>query len=179
MNQDDAALPEARPLADVRNDATNPLADFRAVQRWALQYIVEHPWPDFHVGPDDDHQLQRWFVVPRNPWQNVYLHRFLRSDDDRACHTHPWDNRSWILSGEYLEYFRDGSCVTRSEGNVIERRAEEAHRVVLVSGPAITLFFTGPIIQSWGFWCGERFVHWRDFVTVTPGGNTRGRGCGE
>ena len=167
------------PLPDVRNDSTNPLADLARVREWALAYIAARPEPDFHVGPADDHQLQRWFVVPRNPFANVYLHRFLRSDDERACHNHPWDNKSWILSGEYLERFRDGSSITRHEGDIIERPASDAHMVELVSGPVVTLFFTGPIIQSWGFFCGDRFVRWRDFVTVTPGGNYRGQGCGE
>jgi hypothetical protein len=167
------------PLPDVRNDATNSLADLAEVRAWALEYIANHPTPDFHVGPDDDHQLQRWFIVPRNPFHNVYLHRFLRSDDDRACHNHPWENTSLVLSGEYREMFSDGSSVIRHEGEIIPRAATVFHRVELVSGPVVTLFFTGPIIQGWGFLCGDRFVRWRDFVTVTDGGNSKGKGCGE
>lgn len=164
---------------DARNDLSNPLADLDSVRGWALDYIRHHPLPDFHVGPDHDHQLQRWFVVPRNPFNNVYLHRFMRSDDDRALHDHPWNNRSWVLDGEYLEHLQDGSVVTRKPGDVIERTAIEAHRVELSAGPAVTLFFTGPIIRSWGFYCPKGWVHWRDFVTVTEGGNSRGQGCGE
>jgi hypothetical protein len=161
-------------LGAARNDPSNPLADLVAVQEWALDYIEVHPEPDLH-----DHQLQRWFVVPRNPFNNVYLHRFLRSDDDRALHDHPWDNRSWVLSGEYVEHLQDGSTATRFEGDVIERRAIEAHRVELVTGPAVTLFFTGPIIRSWGFYCPKGWVPWREFVAVEEGGNRRGQGCGE
>lgn len=162
---------------DVRNDQRNPLADLEAVREWALTYIAEHPKPDFHVGPGDDHQLQRWFVVPRNPFNNVYLHRFLRSDDDRALHDHPWDNRSWVLSGGYREHLQDGSVVLRSEGDVIDRRAIEAHRVELIDVPAVTLFFTGPVIRNWGFYCPKGWVVWRDFVAIEEGGNRRGNGC--
>jgi hypothetical protein len=163
---------------DVRNDAGNPLADLAEVRDWALSFIEAHPVPDFHIGPDDDHQLQRWFVVPRNPSNNVYLHRFLRSDDDRALHDHPWDNRSWVLSGQYREHLQDGSSVIRKEGDIAERRAIEAHRVELISGPAVTLFFTGAVIRSWGFYCPKGWVPWREFVTVEDGGNRRGQGCG-
>lgn len=166
-------------LIDVRNDATNPLADLAAVREWALDYIADRPVPDFHIGPSDDHQLQRWFVVPRNPYRNVYLHRFLRSDDDRALHDHPWENRSWILDGEYVEHLQDGSIFARRPGDVVERHAIEAHRVELISGPAVTLFFTGPIIRSWGFYCPKGWVPWREFVDVTEGGNRRGQGCGD
>jgi hypothetical protein len=163
---------------DVRDDAGNALRELRDVQEWARTYMTLRPVPDFRVGPEDDPQLQRWFVVPRNPFANVYLHRFLRSDDDRALHDHPWDNRSWIISGEYLEHLADGTTVTRHEGELTDwRPAIAAHRVELVTGPVTTLFFTGPIVRSWGFYCPQGWRHWRQFVTTTPGGNQRGRGC--
>ena len=42
--------------------------------------------------------------------------RFLRSDDDRALHTHPWlANFSWLLRGGYREHSPEG-FIYRSEG---------------------------------------------------------------
>ena len=38
--------------------------------------------PDFVVGKPEDPYLLRWWVIPRNKRFNVYLHKFLRSDDD-------------------------------------------------------------------------------------------------
>jgi hypothetical protein len=175
----DAGCGVVTELGIPRNDASNPLADLASVREWALDYIARQPEPDFHIGPKDNHQLQRWFVLPRNPFANVYLHRFLRSDDDRALHDHPWDNRSWVLSGVYIEHLQDGSTAARFEGDVVERTAIEAHRVELVTGPAVTLFFTGPIIRSWGFYCPKGWVPWRLFVDTEEGGNRRGQGCGE
>lgn len=161
-----------------RNDDTNPLvSNIDELAAWAEMHIRAHPSPDFHVGPEDDHQLQRWFVVPRNTFANVYLHRFLRSDDDRALHDHPWDNTSVILTGHYLEHLQDRQTVTRFAGETVHRKAIEAHRVELVDGPVTTLFFTGPIIRSWGFYCPQGWRPWREFVTQTEGGNHRGRGC--
>jgi hypothetical protein len=62
--------------------------------------------PDFVIGGNERPYLLRWWVIPRNPVFNVYLHCFLRSDDDRALHTHPWlFNVSWLLLGKYREWF--------------------------------------------------------------------------
>ena len=52
-------------------------------------------------GPDP--YLLRWHVIPRNRLLNVYVHKFLRSDDDRALHDHPWWFVSLILRGRYDE----------------------------------------------------------------------------
>ena len=51
---------------------------------------VQRRAPDFVIGGSDNPYLLRWFLIPRNPVFNVYLHKFMRSDDDRALHTHPW-----------------------------------------------------------------------------------------
>lgn len=48
--------------------------------------------------------LTRWHVLPRNKWLNVYLHRFVHGDDDRALHDHPWHSASLILDGRYIEH---------------------------------------------------------------------------
>ena len=154
------------------------LNDLDTVRSWAEHYLAEHPRPDFVVGPPDDHQLERWWIVPRNPVMNLYLHRFVRSDDDRALHDHPWDNASWVLDGEYLEHLLDGQPPRAGRPNDrISRLAEEAHRIEVVRGPVITLFSTGPIRREWGFHCPSGWRPWRDFVHVTEGGNQRGRGC--
>src|SRR5881392_3402104 len=76
-------------------------AIFRATRR-----IASRP-PDFTVGSPDRPYLQRWWLLPRNPVLNVYLHQFLRDDDDRALHDHPWDWCSVLLKGGYCEHTID------------------------------------------------------------------------
>lgn len=157
------------------------LTDHEQAAAWVRAYITLHPIPDFHLGPRDDHQLQRWYLSPRSAVSNAYLHRFLRSDDDRALHDHPWDNTSWILDGEYLEHLPGGETVTRHQGDVVRRAATDPHRVEIVSGPVLTLFFTGPVVRDWGFHCPQGWRYWRDFVAIDNSqggtGNTIGRGC--
>lgn len=42
--------------------------------------------PHFVIGSGESPYLLRWFLIPRNTKLNIYLHKFLQSDDDRALH---------------------------------------------------------------------------------------------
>lgn len=72
----------------------------RAFLMWLTRY-----WePDLWIGGRENPYLIRWWLLPRNRFPiNIYLHRMLRSDDDRALHDHPWWFLSIILSGGYIE----------------------------------------------------------------------------
>jgi hypothetical protein len=138
-------------------------------------------WPSlkpFIIGTDDDPYLKRWFILPHNKWFNIYLHKFCRSDDDRALHDHPWVNMSLLIRGSYLEHMQDGSIVLRSPWWPVFRKAEAAHRVELIAmQPVWTIFVTGRHRRSWGFHCPKGWVHWETFCEVRPGGNAVGKGC--
>jgi hypothetical protein len=143
--------------------------------------------PDFVIGGTDNPYLRRWFVIPRNPVFNVYLHQFMRSDDDRAHHDHPWlFNASAILREGYIEHTiaAGGVLVTtpRFAGQWKLRWGRAPHRVELVRDdfgliPCWTLFITGPRVREWGFYCMERgWVHWKRFTADDDHGAT-GKGC--
>jgi hypothetical protein len=135
--------------------------------------------PDFTIGPPNDVCLRRWYVIPRNRWFNIYLHQFLRSDDDKALHDHPWFNCSVLLRGEYLEHAR-GRIKLRRPWVPVFRRATVAHRVELIDGGSVwTLFLTGPKVRTWGFHCPKGWIPWTEFAEERPGGNAVGKGCGE
>jgi hypothetical protein len=122
--------------------------------------------------------LQRWKII-KSRWGNIYLHRFLRSDDDRALHDHPWSNMSILLCGELVEHrIAAGGVNLRNwlvPGNVVIRLSgRTAHRLELVAedqgATALTLFFTGPKYREWGFHCPDRgWIHWTKFTD--PSGN--------
>ena len=131
--------------------------------------------PDFVIG---DNYLRRWWVIPRNPFCNVYLHDIRKSDDDRALHDHPWSNISVLLMGQYFEHTPEG-ILRRYQGDVVERPADALHRLEVLPGErTVSLFITGPKVREWGFACGQGWVHWRDFVNERDTGQV-GRGCGE
>lgn len=154
-----------------------------------LLRIADRRPPDFIVGGADNPYLNRWWLVPRNRVLNVYLHQFMRDDDDRALHDHPWPWCSILLAGEYREHtIAAGGIHTREvrrPGSVKFALPSRAHRVELpldLNGNAIpcwTLFITGPRVREWGFHCEKAgWIPWREFVDEKDIGKT-GRGCGE
>jgi hypothetical protein len=148
--------------------------------------------PDFIIGGADDPYLLRWWLIPRNRVFNIYVHRFLRSDDDRALHDHPWlFNLSWLLCNRYREWFLSTSVpggpresVVRSAGDVKFRWGPAPHRVELfreatLKGepiPCWTLFVTGPRVREWGFLCPKGWMHWKKFTAADDAGAI-GKGC--
>lgn len=138
--------------------------------------------PDFYVGGKEDPYLLRWWIIPRNRFFNVYLHKFLRDDEDRALHDHPWPSLTLFLKGRYIEYLEGGEKRFRKQGNVIYRGPRHAHRIALYRHrdgsleTAWTLFMTGPKMREWGFHCPQGWRHWKDFVDEADHGNV-GRGC--
>lgn len=148
----------------------------------ALRDKIAHREPDRIIGSADHPYMRRWYIIPRNPLFNVYLHQFLRSDDDRALHDHPWWNCSILIDGRYVEHTIDAGGISRR----VERRAgafkirwvKYAHRIELFPGETCwTVFITGPRFRIWGFHCRLGWRDWREFTNTSDGGATIGRGC--
>ncbi|SKM81860.1 Uncharacterised protein [Mycobacteroides abscessus subsp. massiliense] len=146
--------------------------------RWLRKWVRLEPHQP--IGSEGEPPyLLRWYVIPRNRWLNVYLHKFLRDDDDRALHDHPWWFLSLVLWGQYIEVTDDGRSVRSApelwrlfwgDRPLVFRPALWRHRVELVKAPATsvertrirprlralpcwTLIVTGPRTRLWGFWC--------------------------
>lgn len=156
-----------------------------ALLRWADRYSRKRA-PDNPIGGD---YLHRWYVTPWRRWgdpqstsrirrliarlPNVYLHRFGRSDYDRALHDHPWPSVSLILEGGYYEHVPEQPeiehsperRVWRPAGSVTARRATARHRIELPpsSGCVTTVFVTGFRRRQWGFWCREGWRSYPEF----------------
>lgn len=145
--------------------------------------VADRRPPDVVIGGEAHPYMRRWWLIPRNRVFNVYLHHFLRSDDDRALHDHPWWNVSVLLAGRYREHTIEAGGIhrrtERAAGEMKARLASAAHRIELFDGPCWTLFITGPRIRTWGFHCPKGWVDWRIFTNPADGGKTIGRGCGE
>lgn len=183
------------------------------VLTWARNRFIFARWPDFIVGADAEGgpYLLRWYVTPWRRWReqseanptawrrlkaavaawlpNLYVHMFLRDDDDRALHDHPSWACSLILDGAYLEHtIADGGIHQRRNWNAGSLRflpTRHTHRIELpsVGGgsdirvPCVTLFLFGPTVREWGFHCPQRgWVHWREFTAPGRPGEV-GRGC--
>lgn len=169
--------------------------------RWLRKWLRGEP--HFVIYQDGEPYLYRRFVVPRNRFFNIYLHKFVKSDYDEALHDHPWWFMSVILKGAYWEHRadrRESARSRRTAGSIAIRSAKTAHRVELerdeewidpadmpdadgwyplhfTEKPVWTLFLTGPKIRDWGFHCPKGWMPWQEF-TDGPHGSVR-KGCGE
>lgn len=174
------------------------------LMEWALRAHVDERPADERIGDQDDPYMLRWFVqrkyrlldtqageLLRRIWcvegrrlENAYIHKFIRSDDDRALHDHPWPWVTVLLDGSYWEHLPANpadpagptKCIHRSAGNIVVRReAAQPHRIQIIPGrPVTTLFLTAEKSREWGFWCSRGWRHWRDFVALDALGRTRG-----
>ncbi len=162
------------------------LAELESLRKFVADLPKRRPWyvrlfaraPDFVIGPTEDPYLLRWWIIPRNPVFNIYLHKIIRSDDDRALHDHPWWNVSILLRGGYRE-ITPVAIYKRKPGSIVARFGKALHRLEVDYGtPAWSLFITGPRFRTWGFACPKGWVRWQDF-TGGAKGELVGRGCGE
>ena len=156
-----------------------------AILRWA-----RNRQPDFVIGGHERPYLRRHWLLPRNRFFNVYVHEFLRSDDDRALHDHPWlFNASWIIDGNYIEWVPGSGCSYEHpefkflrSGDFKFRWGNAPHRVQLHSSPpqgerpCWTVFITGPRVRQWGFFCPQGWMHWERFTAADDPGAV-GKGC--
>lgn len=154
----------------------------------ALLSLAERRVADVVIGPNDDPYLLRWYLIPRNPVFNVYLHWFMRSDPTEVLHDHAWSSVSWILHGHYFEHTKlpHYQCEQKAadhlkkfqEGDVIIRLSGKVPHRILINRqvPCVTLFVTGPRYREWGFHCPRGWVPWFKFVDSERPGLT-GKGC--
>jgi hypothetical protein len=113
---------------------------------------MESREPDVLIGGPVDTYMRRWWVIPRNRLFNIYFHHFMRSDDDRALHDHPWWNISAVLTYPgYKEHvpkvhhfdlddkpvydYQNTEVIERIPGEICFRGAKTAHRIELMHTP--------------------------------------------
>ena len=108
----------------------------------------------------------------------LFLHRFHRSDDDHALHSHPWRWAvAYVLVGGYSEERRVGDQVVRRDVRPgclnFFFFSDTFHRVDLYEEDAWSLFLVGPKTgDGWHFWDRDTKMRcgWRDFVLSRRGG---------
>ena len=137
----------------------------RFLQKRVLAYIERYPPTRVIENRSGQTYLNRWELRGNHPIFDIYLHEFVRSDDDRALHDHPAVSASVLIRGRYVERFRSNRHRIRMEGDFIPRRASTPHRIEVDSvGPRpVTVFLRGPKLREWGFLCPEGWRHNRDF----------------
>lgn len=158
------------------------------VSGWIIRRAMKTPY--YPIVKDGDVYMERfWLLNPyesvdgqqmgsRHKWfpLNVRVHWIRLPDQDRHLHDHPWNARTIILRGGYIEQ-RLGKPETRSlrepptveqsrlVGDTAQLRFGEYHRIksVFPEG-AWTLFISGPYQGTWGFLVDGLKVRWRVYL---------------
>lgn len=188
--------------------AWKALAKFVAKPRIAeaiIRYAKRTPY--LHLPSNEDPSyMERYWVFnpysrvtnkPRWGWLcpiSIRVHHIKREDLDRALHDHPWNARTIILKGWYVEerlcveacgpldegaqsnydyngtngYSRLGiESILRTSGDTASLRFGEYHTIVEVSeGGVYTLFFSGKWRGVWGFLVDGVKVPWRKYLGI-------------
>lgn len=130
------------------------------------------------IRRDGSDYLWRWHVAGNRNGRGIYLHHFIKGDNDPDPHSHPWPFTTLVLSGGYTDERwkiddTTGCAViegheTCRPGRLYSRKAHHIHRVLLPPGKkGWTLVFRGKRICDWGFYVGNRFVHWKNYLKAT------------
>jgi hypothetical protein len=132
-------------------------------------YEVDGDWGIFfsHIKG----YMKRFLV--KTPWGYLRFHRILRADAGRDLHDHPFDFHSFILWGGYTEEIPCNLPQLREfkarlvnhfrAGDVIFRKAEDAHALTAVLPGTLTLVICGKKKREWGFLTDQGWVHWREY----------------
>jgi hypothetical protein len=92
----------------------------------------------------------------RSRLSSVRLHKIMLPDSDSHLHDHPWNARTIILRGMYIEerMMPDGTIqqFTRRAGDTATLKFGEYHRIVLIPKEGVwTMFISQKYQGTWGF----------------------------
>lgn len=143
------------------------------VRSWLIRQAQKRPY--IHIGD----YMHRWWLLPEKRWLPiaVRVHHIRLPDADPYLHDHPFDWRTIILDGSYIEEDAFGWKYRRLPGDTRAATAETLHRIHGVSPDgAWTLFILiGKRRNQWGFMVGDpaRKVYWQDYQSPNSRGETQ------
>lgn len=132
------------------------------------------------VSKDGVVHFRRW-VILQTPWFSILLHQILQPDKDPHLHNHPWNLRSLVLRGCYVERMQDryNGIVMNIRGpwNYAYRNAtKDFHKIDAVIEPTWTINLVGkPLNAKWGYTTSEGFIE-HDEYRVRKHNNTLPKG---
>lgn len=157
------------------------------IANWLIERARKTPYTHI-TGPDGSIYMERYWLFnsyqqgpdkqerskyPWFPW-NIRLHWIRREDQEPHMHDHPWNARTIILRGGYVEEREDVAALASGESGdkryLIRRPAGSTakigygvyHRITHITpGGAWTFFISGPYQGPWGFLVDGVKIKWR------------------
>lgn len=134
------------------------------------RHWIFNPYSQNEDGSTGD---AKWSFLP-----SIRLHQIMLADDDEHPHDHPWDARTIILLGMYIEErlrkiqhwsFEENGIeqITRRAGDTATVKFNEYHRITFVPKEGVyTLFFTWKYMGGWGFLVNGKKVPHKEYLNV-------------
>jgi hypothetical protein len=159
-----------------------------------IAYAMKTPYLHLPSNQDPSYMARYWVFNPYDrvtnkprfrwcPW-SIRVHHIKRADSERHMHDHPWNARTIILKGGYVEErenlefesmlpttLSNFPTVTtmRFPASTAKLGFEQYHRITHVpAGGAWTLFISGPWQGVWGFLVDGVKVEWRKYLGIEP-----------
>lgn len=136
------------------------------ISAWLIRQAQKRPY--IHIGD----YMHRWWLVPERRWLPlaIRVHHIRLPDADPYLHDHPYNWRTIVLRGWYVEEDVFGQWHVRLECGTRAASAETLHRINNVSSGGVwTLFILlGKRRNRWGFMVGNpaRKIHWEDYQST-------------
>ena len=147
------------------------------VADWLIKRAMKTPYT--HIRHPEGVYMERyWLFNPYPPETSgksnrfpisIRIHHICLPDRARDLHDHPWNARTIILKGGYLEQRLEGkwqyTFYERNPGDTAKINFGEFHTIEsLAEGGAWTLFITGKYRGTWGFLVNGVKVQWRKYT---------------
>lgn len=141
--------------------------NYNADQHWAFW-----TWYDIPDRDNPDIVYLRRLAIVKCPLFAIYVHWIFLPDNDRDCHDHPWNFKSFVLRGGYAEHLyysmkdrKRDKFSTKEYGRFSYHRMPTyfAHRITWLKENTVTLIITGRRKRTWGFWTKEGWVKYNDY----------------
>lgn len=150
-----------------------------SITNWLIQRAAHTPYSSI-ITDGLLYMVRLWLFNPypatgasgadRKPWRfplSIRLHNICLPDQDRHHHDHPWNARSIVLRGGYVEE-RGGQQFVRKAGTTTTLKFSEYHRIISVEPDTWTMFITGRYRGTWGFMVNGSKVQWRQYLGLEP-----------
>lgn len=145
------------------------------VADWLIERAQRTPYT--HIYHGDVLYMGRWWLFNPYPvneaernsrswWRTVMpsvrIHHIAAPDAGRDWHDHPWDARTIILKGGYIEHDETGRHM-RLPGDTKALRFGEYHTIPSLLPHAYTLFITWKYQGTWGFLVNGKKVPHKEY----------------
>jgi hypothetical protein len=144
-----------------------------AIFKKILAYAKKTPYNNILSSDGTEVYMERYWVFnptigEKRKYQwiplSIRLNKINKPDNDRHLHDHPFNARTFILKGAYIEERLHGRIRSRMYGSTATLMYGEYHKITSVTnGGVYTLFVTGKYQGMWGFLVDGIKVNFRDY----------------